>query len=100
MTRTSGAPRRRGSISTLSSRLSRTPCENYWPTRSSRHASQPAFLGLASDSKAGRLVEEGASYVLPDFSDPVRVSACPEAVARKLWEGGRRESQHPASNHC
>ena len=34
------------------------------------------------------------------FSDPVRVSECLEAVARKLWQGGRRESQHPARNHC
>jgi beta-phosphoglucomutase-like phosphatase (HAD superfamily) len=41
------------------------------------------FLGLAAGNKAGRLVEEGASCVLPDFSDPVRVVECLEAVARK-----------------
>jgi beta-phosphoglucomutase-like phosphatase (HAD superfamily) len=41
------------------------------------------FLGLAADNKAGRLVEEGASCVLPDFSDPVRVSECLERVAVK-----------------
>jgi phosphoglycolate phosphatase-like HAD superfamily hydrolase len=41
------------------------------------------FLGLAADNKAGRLVEEGASCVLPDFSDPVRVCECLERVALK-----------------
>lgn len=41
------------------------------------------FLGLAKANKAGRVVEEGASCVLPDFSDPVRVSECLERVALK-----------------
>jgi hypothetical protein len=41
------------------------------------------FLGLAAGDKAGRLEEEGASCVLPDISDPVRVGECPEAVARR-----------------
>jgi hypothetical protein len=41
------------------------------------------FLGLASSNKARRLVEEGASCVLPDFSDPVLVSECLEGVAMK-----------------
>jgi beta-phosphoglucomutase-like phosphatase (HAD superfamily) len=39
------------------------------------------FLGLAPGNKAGRLLEEGASCVLPDFSDPVRVSEFLEGVA-------------------
>jgi phosphoglycolate phosphatase-like HAD superfamily hydrolase len=49
------------------------------------------FLGLAAGYKAGRLVEEGASWVLPDFSDPIRVGECLEVVAeqdlrgRKAW---------------
>jgi beta-phosphoglucomutase-like phosphatase (HAD superfamily) len=41
------------------------------------------FLGLAADNKAGRLVEEGAPCVLPDFSDLVRVSERLERVALK-----------------
>ena len=41
------------------------------------------FLGLATDNKAGRLAEKGASCVLPNFSDPVHVVECLEAVARK-----------------
>lgn len=41
------------------------------------------FLGLGTDNKAGRLVAEGASCVLADFSDPVGVVECLEAVARK-----------------
>ncbi len=42
------------------------------------------FLGLASGKRAGLLIEEGASCVLPDFSDPMRVSECLETVARNL----------------
>jgi phosphoglycolate phosphatase-like HAD superfamily hydrolase len=41
------------------------------------------FLGLAAGNKAGRLLEEGASCVLPDFSNPVRVSECLETAALK-----------------
>ncbi len=41
------------------------------------------FLGLATDNKAGRLAEKGASCVLPNFSDPVHVVECLEAVAGK-----------------
>jgi phosphoglycolate phosphatase-like HAD superfamily hydrolase len=41
------------------------------------------FLGLATGTKAVRLLEEGASCVLPDFSDPVQVAECLEAVARR-----------------
>jgi phosphoglycolate phosphatase-like HAD superfamily hydrolase len=41
------------------------------------------FLGLAAASKAGRLAEEGALCVLPDFSDPVHVVECLDTVARK-----------------
>jgi phosphoglycolate phosphatase-like HAD superfamily hydrolase len=40
------------------------------------------FLGLATGNKAGRLVEEGASCLLPDLLDSVRVVECLEAVAR------------------
>jgi phosphoglycolate phosphatase-like HAD superfamily hydrolase len=40
------------------------------------------FLGLASGDKAVRLVEEGASYVLPDFLDLVYVIECLEEFAR------------------
>ena len=39
------------------------------------------FLGLAAGVKAGRLVGEGASCVLPDFSDALRVNECLERVA-------------------
>ena len=41
------------------------------------------FLGLAPHSKAGRLVEEGASCVVPDFLDPAHVVECLESVSRK-----------------
>jgi phosphoglycolate phosphatase-like HAD superfamily hydrolase len=58
------------------------------------------FLGLAVGHKARRLVEEGASCVLPDFSDPMRVTECLEAVARKPGAEGRREPHHPARNQC
>jgi phosphoglycolate phosphatase-like HAD superfamily hydrolase len=56
------------------------------------------FLGLATGDKAVRLVEEGASCVLPDFSDLVRVGKSLEAVARKPYEGGRHEPQRPTRN--
>jgi phosphoglycolate phosphatase-like HAD superfamily hydrolase len=35
-----------------------------------------AFLGIGAGERAGRLVDEGASCVLPDFSDSVRVIEC------------------------
>src|SRR5262249_41227372 len=40
------------------------------------------FLGLSAGDQAGRLLEEGALCLLPDFSDSVRVVECLEAVAR------------------
>ena len=47
------------------------------------------FVGLTTGSKARRLLEEGASCVLPDFLDPVRVNECLESVARNPnSEGG------------
>jgi phosphoglycolate phosphatase-like HAD superfamily hydrolase len=56
--------------------------DGVWDVRAAK-ALGIGFLGLAADTKAGRLVEEGASCVLPDFSDPVRVSECLERVALK-----------------
>jgi phosphoglycolate phosphatase-like HAD superfamily hydrolase len=41
------------------------------------------FLGIARDDKAGRLLEAGASCVLPDFFDTVHVIERLDAVARK-----------------
>jgi phosphoglycolate phosphatase-like HAD superfamily hydrolase len=41
------------------------------------------FLGLATDTKARRLLEEGALCVLPDFSDLPRVGECLEVVAQR-----------------
>jgi beta-phosphoglucomutase-like phosphatase (HAD superfamily) len=57
--------------------------DGVWDVRAAK-ALGIGFLGLAADIKAGRLVEEGATCVLPDFSDPVRVSECLEAAARTL----------------
>jgi phosphoglycolate phosphatase-like HAD superfamily hydrolase len=55
--------------------------DGVWDVRAAK-ALGIGFLGLAPDSKAERLLEEGASCVLPDFSDPVQVAECLEAVAR------------------
>jgi phosphoglycolate phosphatase-like HAD superfamily hydrolase len=54
--------------------------DGVWDVRAAK-ALGIGFLGLAAGNKAGRLVEEGARCVLPDFSDPVRVSECLEGVA-------------------
>jgi phosphoglycolate phosphatase-like HAD superfamily hydrolase len=54
--------------------------DGVWDVRAAK-ALRIGFLGLAASNKAGRLVEEGASCVLPDFSDPVLVSECLEGVA-------------------
>jgi phosphoglycolate phosphatase-like HAD superfamily hydrolase len=59
-----------------------------WDVRAAK-ALGIGFLGRAAGNKAGRLVEEGAPCVLPDFSDPVWVGECLEAVARNAL----RESQ-------
>src|SRR5262249_32624480 len=56
--------------------------DGVWDVRAAK-ALRIGFVGLAASNKAGRLVEEGASCVLPDFSDPVLVSECMERVARK-----------------
>jgi len=56
--------------------------DGVWDVRAAK-ALRIGFLGLASSNKARRLVEEGASCVLPDFSDPVLVSECLEGVAMK-----------------
>jgi phosphoglycolate phosphatase-like HAD superfamily hydrolase len=56
--------------------------DGVWDVRAAK-ALGIGFLGLADGNKAGRLVEEGASCVLPDFLDPERVVECLEAVARK-----------------
>jgi phosphoglycolate phosphatase-like HAD superfamily hydrolase len=56
--------------------------DGVWDVRAAK-ALGIGFLGLAAGNKAVRLVEEGALCVLPDFSDPLRVVECLEAVARK-----------------
>jgi phosphoglycolate phosphatase-like HAD superfamily hydrolase len=61
--------------------------DGVWDVRAAR-ALGIGFLGLAAGDRAGRLVEEGASCVLPDFSDPVRVGECLEAVARRPLRRG------------
>jgi phosphoglycolate phosphatase-like HAD superfamily hydrolase len=55
--------------------------DGVWDVRAAK-ALGIGFLGLAAGYKAGRLMKEEASCVLPDFSDPVRVSECLEEVAR------------------
>lgn len=42
------------------------------------------FLGLATGERAALLVDEGASWVISDFSDLMRVSECLELVARSF----------------
>lgn len=56
--------------------------DGVWDVRAAK-ALGIGFLGIADGNKAVRLVEEGASCVLPDFSDPEHVVECLEAVARK-----------------
>jgi phosphoglycolate phosphatase-like HAD superfamily hydrolase len=56
--------------------------DGVWDVRAAK-ALGIGFLGLAAGDQAVRLVEAGASCVLPDFSDPVRVGECLEAVARE-----------------
>jgi phosphoglycolate phosphatase-like HAD superfamily hydrolase len=56
--------------------------DGVWDVRATK-ALGIGFLGLATGNQAVRLMEEGASCVLPDFSDPVRVVESLEAVARK-----------------
>jgi putative acetyltransferase len=69
--------------------------DGVWDVRAAK-ALGIGFLGLATDNKAGRLVKEGASCVLPDFLDPVRVSECLEEVARNpIREGGMSVTIRP-----
>jgi phosphoglycolate phosphatase-like HAD superfamily hydrolase len=56
--------------------------DGVWDVRAAK-ALGIGFLGLATGTKAVRLLEEGASCVLPDLSDPVRLVECLEAVARR-----------------
>jgi phosphoglycolate phosphatase-like HAD superfamily hydrolase len=56
--------------------------DGIWDVRAAK-ALGVGFLGLAAGNKAGRLAEAGAVCVLADFSDPVQVGECLEAVARK-----------------
>jgi phosphoglycolate phosphatase-like HAD superfamily hydrolase len=56
--------------------------DGVWDVRAARSL-EIGFLGLAAGNKAVRLVEEGASFVLADFSDPVQVVEYLEAAARK-----------------
>jgi phosphoglycolate phosphatase-like HAD superfamily hydrolase len=55
--------------------------DGVWDVRAAK-ALGIGFLGLAAGDKAGRLVDEGASCVLVNFSDAVQVVECLEAVAR------------------
>jgi phosphoglycolate phosphatase-like HAD superfamily hydrolase len=55
--------------------------DGVWDVRAAK-ALGIGFLGLASGDKARLLVGEGASWILPDFSGPVRVAECLEAVIR------------------
>jgi ribosomal protein S18 acetylase RimI-like enzyme/phosphoglycolate phosphatase-like HAD superfamily hydrolase len=55
--------------------------DGIWDVRAAG-ALKIGFIGLARGNKTGRLLEAGASCVLPDFSDPVHVTECLEAVAR------------------
>jgi phosphoglycolate phosphatase-like HAD superfamily hydrolase len=63
--------------------------DGVWDVRAAK-ALGLGFLGRAAGSKAQGLMEEGASYVLEDFSDPLQVSECLEAVARRSGEGSQR----------
>ena len=56
--------------------------DGVWDVRAAK-ALGVGFLGLAVGHKAGRLVAEGASCVVPDFSDPLRVVEGLEGVAQK-----------------
>jgi phosphoglycolate phosphatase-like HAD superfamily hydrolase len=56
--------------------------DGVWEVRAAK-ALGIGFLGLATNDKAGRLMEEGALCVLPNFSDLVRVVECLEGVAQK-----------------
>jgi phosphoglycolate phosphatase-like HAD superfamily hydrolase len=61
--------------------------DGVWDVRAAK-ALGIGFLGLAADTKARRLLEEGALCVLPNFSDLLRVGNCLELVAQKTQIGG------------
>jgi phosphoglycolate phosphatase-like HAD superfamily hydrolase len=60
--------------------------DGVWEVRAAK-ALGLGFLGVAVGDRAGRLAEEGASCVVPDFGDPVRVVECLERLARVPGEG-------------
>jgi putative acetyltransferase len=69
--------------------------DGVWDLRAAK-ALGIGFVGLATGNKAGRLMEEGASCVLPDFLDSVRVSEYLEEVARNPnREGGMSVTIRP-----
>jgi phosphoglycolate phosphatase-like HAD superfamily hydrolase len=55
--------------------------DGVWDVRAARELGI-GFLGVAAANRAGRLLEEGATCVLPDLLQPERVVECLEAVAR------------------
>jgi phosphoglycolate phosphatase-like HAD superfamily hydrolase len=59
--------------------------DGVWDIRAAK-ALRIGFLGVAVGNAAMRLVQEGVSCALPDFSDLVRVGDCLEEVARKPYE--------------
>jgi hypothetical protein len=69
--------------------------DGVWDVRAAK-ALGIGFLGVAIGDQAGRLVGEGASCVLPDFSDPLRVAGCLEAVAQRPGEGTGQVRPDPA----
>jgi beta-phosphoglucomutase-like phosphatase (HAD superfamily) len=71
--------------------------DDIWDVRAAK-ALGTGFLGLAAADKARRLLAEGASCVVTDFSDPVHVVRCLEAVARKPEAGCRYERPDPPRN--
>jgi hypothetical protein len=71
--------------------------DSVWDVRAAK-ALAIGFLGLAAADKAGRLLAEGASCVVTDFSDPLHVVECLDAVARKPEAGCRHERPDPPRN--
>jgi phosphoglycolate phosphatase-like HAD superfamily hydrolase len=56
--------------------------DGVWDVRAAK-ALGIGFLGLSTEAKARRLLEEGALCVLPDFSDLLGVRECLEVVAQR-----------------
>jgi hypothetical protein len=53
---------------------------------------------VAKDNNAEQLLREGASCVLPDFSDPIRVIEFVERIVPNSLFGGTHERFHPTGN--